>query len=42
MSWGLLDDCPDIHAELCALVKIERHDSAWRLELNGDMSHLSV
>jgi broad specificity phosphatase PhoE len=41
MSWGLLDDRPDIHAELCALIKIGRYDGAWRLELNGDTSHLS-
>lgn len=42
MSWGLLDDRPDIHAGLCALIKIERHNGAWQLELNGDTSHLSV
>ena len=42
MSWGLLEDRPDIHAELCALIKIGRHNGAWRLELNGDTAHLSV
>jgi len=42
MSWGLLNGRPDIHAGLCALVKIGRHNGAWRLELNGDTSHLSV
>jgi broad specificity phosphatase PhoE len=42
MSWGLLDGRPDIHAGLCALVKIGRCNGAWRLELNGDTSHLSV
>lgn len=41
MSWGLLDGRPNIHAELCALIAIERQDGAWRLALNGDTSHLS-
>ena len=42
MSWGLLEDRPDIHAELCALIKIGRYNGAWQLELNGDTAHLSV
>jgi len=42
MSWGLLENRPDIHAGLCALVKIGRHNGSWKLELNGDTSHLSV
>ena len=42
MSWGLLEGRPDIHTGLCALVKIGRRNGAWRLELNGDTSHLSV
>jgi broad specificity phosphatase PhoE len=42
MSWGLLDDRPDIHAGLCALVKIGRRNGSWKLELDGDTSHLSV
>jgi broad specificity phosphatase PhoE len=42
MSWGLLEDRPDIHAELCALIKIARRNDAWRLELNGDTAHLSM
>jgi broad specificity phosphatase PhoE len=42
MSWGLLDDRPDIHAGLCALVKIGRHNGSWKLDLDGDTSHLSV
>jgi broad specificity phosphatase PhoE len=41
MSWGLLDDRPKINAGLCALVRIGRYGRAWRLELNGDTSHLS-
>jgi broad specificity phosphatase PhoE len=41
MSWGLLDDRPKIEAGLCALVRIGRYDRVWRLELNGDTSHLS-
>jgi broad specificity phosphatase PhoE len=41
MSWGLLEDTPKIHADLCALIKIGRRNGAWKLELNGDASHLS-
>jgi broad specificity phosphatase PhoE len=41
MSWGLLKGRPDIHADLCALIKIGRYDGAWKLELNGDTCHLS-
>jgi broad specificity phosphatase PhoE len=41
MSWGLLSERLDIHAEMCGLVKIERHNGVWRLALNGDTSHLS-
>jgi broad specificity phosphatase PhoE len=41
MSWGLLEDRPKIHAGLCALVQIGRCDGTWRLNLNGDTSHLS-
>ena len=42
MSWGLLENRPGIHAELCALIKIARHNGVWQLELNGDTAHLSV
>jgi broad specificity phosphatase PhoE len=41
MSWGLLPDRPKIEAGLCALVRIARYGRIWRLELNGDTSHLS-
>jgi broad specificity phosphatase PhoE len=41
MSWGLLPDRPSISTGLCALVKIERQESGWRLALNGDTGHLS-
>ena len=41
MSWGLLGSRPDIHTGLCALIKISRCSDVWRLELNGDTSHLS-
>lgn len=30
-----------IHCPLCALIKIARDADRWRLELNGDTSHLS-
>jgi broad specificity phosphatase PhoE len=41
MSWGLLDDRPKIDAGLCALVRIGRYRGDWRLDLNGNTSHLS-
>jgi len=41
MSWGLLADRPKINTGLCALVRIGRYENTWRLELNGDMGHLS-
>lgn len=30
----------DIHASLCCLVKLVRHDNKWIVELDGDVSHL--
>lgn len=30
----------DIHASLCCLVKLVRHDNKWIVELDGDISHL--
>jgi broad specificity phosphatase PhoE len=41
MSWGLLEARPKIEAGLCALIRLGRYDRIWRLELNGDTSHLS-
>ena len=41
MSWGLLGGRSTIHAGLCALVKLSRYSDTWRLELDGDTSHLS-
>ena len=41
MSWGLLGARPVIHTGLCALVKIGLYNGVWKLELNGDTSHLS-
>jgi broad specificity phosphatase PhoE len=37
---ALVGGDPQINAELCALVKIVRHDSGWHMELNGDTSFL--
>ncbi|KKD34660.1 MAG: histidine phosphatase family protein [Limnoraphis robusta] len=31
----------DIHASLCCLVKLVRDDNQWKVELNGDISHLN-
>jgi broad specificity phosphatase PhoE len=31
----------DIHASLCCLVKLVRDDNEWKVELNGDISHLN-
>jgi broad specificity phosphatase PhoE len=38
---GLVGGNPIINASLCSLVKVVRHAFGWKLELNGDTSHLS-
>jgi broad specificity phosphatase PhoE len=38
---GLVEGNPIINASLCCLVKVIRHNFGWKLELNGDTSHLS-
>lgn len=38
---GLVGSNPKITASLCCLVKLVRESDRWRMELNGDTSHLS-
>lgn len=38
---GLAGGNPTINAALCCLVKLVRQPNGWKLELNGDTSHLS-
>ena len=38
---GLVGGNPAIKASLCCLVKVVRESQTWRLELNGDTSHLN-
>ena len=40
MAWGLLRARPTVHAEMCALIKLGRQGTVWRLQLDGDTSHL--
>jgi len=37
---ALVGGDPQVNAELCALVKVVRHDAGWHMELNGDTSFL--
>ncbi|MEC4985952.1 MAG: histidine phosphatase family protein [Oscillatoria sp. PMC 1068.18] len=38
---GLVGGNPPVNASLCCLVKIIREEEGWKMELNGDTSHLS-
>lgn len=40
MAWGLLEHRPVIHANICALIRLERRGGRWHLALNGDTAHL--
>ncbi|MDB9315322.1 histidine phosphatase family protein [Spirulina sp. CS-785/01] len=40
-TWGLVEGQPYVSASLCCLVKVVREGERYRLELNGDTSHLS-
>lgn len=39
---GLVSGNPIVNASLCCLVKIVRCHDEWKIELNGDTSHLSL
>lgn len=39
---ALVGEDKDINSALCCLMKIVREDQGWVLELNGDLSHLSI
>ena len=41
MAKGLVGESTEVHASLCCLVKLVRQGPAWRMELNGDTTHLS-
>jgi broad specificity phosphatase PhoE len=38
---GLMGGRPLVNPQLCCLVKLVRNSSQWKMELNGDTSHLS-
>ncbi len=38
---GLLQENPNIKATFCCLVKLVKFGADWKMELNGDTSHLS-
>jgi broad specificity phosphatase PhoE len=40
-TWGLIPGNPQINTSLCCLVKLVRENANWKMELNGDTSHLS-
>ncbi len=40
-SAGLLQEHPTINATFCCLVKLVKFEERWKMELNGDTSHLS-
>jgi len=40
-SAGLLRATPTINATFCCLVKLVKLENSWKMELNGDTSHLS-
>ena len=40
-SAGLLQDNPTINATFCCLVKLVKLENSWKMELNGDTTHLS-
>ena len=40
-AWGLLETPEKINASLCSLVKLVRTEQRWKMELNGDTTHLS-
>ncbi|WP_017324259.1 histidine phosphatase family protein [Synechococcus sp. PCC 7336] len=41
-AWGLVGGRPEIQCHLCGLVKLVGQKRCWKLELNGDISHLSA
>ena len=41
MTTGLVAGKPEVKASLCCIVKIVRDNNQWKLEINGDTSHLS-
>ena len=38
---GLIGGNPVVNASLCCLVKVVKNSHGWKMELNGDTSHLS-
>lgn len=42
MTAGLVAGEPEVKASLCCIVKIVRDNNQWKLEINGDTSHLST
>lgn len=38
---GLVGGQPQVNASLCCLVKLVRQGEGWKIELNGDTSHLT-
>lgn len=40
-TWGLVAGNPEINASLCCLVKLVKENNNWKMELNGDTSHLT-
>ncbi|MDY7013107.1 MAG: histidine phosphatase family protein [Cyanobacteriota bacterium] len=38
---GLMGGRPLVNPQLCCLVKLIRHPGEWKMELNGDTSHLT-
>jgi broad specificity phosphatase PhoE len=40
MSYGFVDQTQEVKCGLCCLVKVVNTESGWKLELNGDQSHL--